>query len=551
MYNFIEKAKKIHTNKYDYSKVVYVNSSTKVCIICPEHGEFWQTPNNHLHGYGCPKCKAKKIGNLKRKNVQNFIEKAKEIHGDKYDYSKVKYINNSTKVCIICPKHGEFWQTPNSHLRGCGWPICSNVMKSDTTNFIKKAKEIHDDKYDYSKVEYVNNKTKVCIICPEHGEFWQTPKNHLNGQGCPQCAVKERNKRNTLTTEYFIKKAKEIHGDKYDYSKVEYINNSNKVCIICPKHGEFWQKANDHLQGCGCPKCGAVISESENDINQFIKNELKMKTIIKNKKIIKPYELDIYLPEKKIAFEYNGVIWHSEKFGKDKNYHLTKTESCKKQGIQLIHIFEDEWTKHKKIVKSKIKHLLGCDTDLPKVFARKCTIYEIKSKEAREFLEQNHIQGSCNSTIYLGCYYNEELIGVMSFKKETKNSEKWELTRFATDINKRCIGVGGKLLKYFIRHYNPNEIKSFADRRWSNGNLYEKLGFILEKILKPDYQYTNGIILRSHKFNFRKQILLKKYPNSGLTKDMTEYEMTQKLGFYRIWDCGLYKYVWKNDIYNK
>ena len=278
-------------------------------------------------------------------------------------------------------------------------------------------------------------------------------------------------------------------------------------------------------------------------------NELKIKTIVKNKKIIKPYELDIYIPSKNIAIEYNGVIWHSEKFGKDKNYHLIKTELCEKQGIRLIHIFEDEWNKHENIVKSKIKHILGCDTNLPKVFARKCVIYEINHKQAREFLDVNHIQGACNSTIYLGCFYKNELIGVMSFKKELKDSNKWEMTRFSTDINKHCIGIGGKLFKYFIKNYNPSEVKSFADRRWSNGILYYKLGFTLEKVLKPDYQYTNGIILRSHKFNFRKQILLKKYPNKGLNENMTEYEMTQKLGFYRIWDCGLYKYVWKNDIY--
>ena len=171
-------------------------------------------------------------------------------------------------------------------------------------------------------------------------------------------------------------------------------------------------------------------------------------------------------------------------------------------------------------------------------------------KATREFLEKNHIQGSCSATIHLGCYFNTELIGVMTFKKESKdeNNHNWELTRFATNINKHCIGIGGKLFKYFIRNYNPSYIKSFADRRWTldkDNNLYTKLGFKLDKVLKPDYRYTKGANSYIHKFNFRKQTLLKRYPDSGLTEDMTEYEMTQKLGFYRIWDCGLFKYVWK------
>ena len=552
MYNFIEKAKEIHGDKYDYSKVEYKNAKTKVCIICPEHGEFWQTPNNHLHGCGCPKCKSKKIGLLKKKNIENFINESYLLHNNKYDYSKVEYINNSTKVCIICPEHGEFWQSPNHHLQGHGCPYCKNVYKSNKTEFIEKARKVHGDKYDYKKVEYINNRIKVCIICPEHGEFWQTPHNHLNGQGCSECAIYYRNKQNKSNTTEFIRKAKEIHGDKYDYSKVVYVNSKTKTEIICIKHGSFFQNPMDHLQGCGCPKCGNVSSSGENDINVFINNKLKIKTITRNKNIIPPYELDIYIPSKKIAIEYNGVIWHSEKFGKDKNYHLKKTELCEKQDIRLIHIFEDEWLVHEDIVKSKLRHILGCDNDLPKVFARKCVVNEIDNQLAKEFLNKNHIQGFAHSSVYLGCFHNQELVGVMTFKRERKDTNNWELARYATNINKRCIGVGGKLFKYFVRNYKPQEVKSFADRRWSSileDNLYDKLGFNLKEILRPDYHYTNGIILREHKFNFRKQILLRKYPNSGLTEDMTEYGMTQKLGFYRIWDCGLFKYIWLNDIY--
>ena len=544
---FVLQSRNVHGDKYDYSKVEYVNNSTKVCIICPEHGEFWQTPKHHLHGQGCSLC-AKRDASIKRTlTTDEFIEKARKIHRDKYDYSKVKYVNNSTKVCIICPEHGEFWMTPHNHLANQGCPKCSGRYHTDTQYFIEKAKQIHGSKYDYSKVEYKDSKTKICIICPKHGEFWQTPQEHLQNKGCKECGFESALEKNTKSTDDFIKKVREIHGDKYDYSKVEYVNATTKICITCPIHGEFWQRPYEHLQNRGCPSCSHSTSKEEVNICNYLHSiDIACKQRVKN--IINPYELDIYISDKKLAIEYNGVIWHSEKFGKDKNYHLMKTELCEKQGIRLIHIFEDEWIEHEEIVKSKLRHILGCDKDLQKVFARKCIVNEIDNQIAKSFLEKNHIQGFSRSSVYLGCFYNDNLVGVMSFKKEAKASDKWELTRFATDINKHCIGVGGKLFKYFVKNYNPTEVKSFADRRWTldkNNNLYVKLGFYVDNILKPDYHYVVGN-QRLHKFGFRKKILLKKYPNSGLTEDMTEHEICQKLGFQRIYDCGLIKYKWVN-----
>ena len=247
---FIKKAKKVHGDKYDYSKVNYIGSKIEVTIICPEHGEFKQRPNDHLNGIGCPKCS----GHVKL-TTEEFIKRAREIHGDKYDYSKVNYINNHTNVIIICPEHGEFKQTPKSHLNGQGCPKCNGGVLQTTEEFIKKAKEIHGDKYDYSKVNYINSYTEVTIICSEHGEFKQKPRAHLKGYGCPKCGLEARVNKSRLTTEGFIKRAREIHGDRYDYSKVNYINAFTKVIIICPEHGEFEQKSNDHLNGSGCPSC--------------------------------------------------------------------------------------------------------------------------------------------------------------------------------------------------------------------------------------------------------------------------------------------------------
>jgi len=177
---FISEAEMIHGNKYDYSKVDYINAKTKVIIVCPTHGEFKQIPRNHIKGDDCPKCKGLYM------DTEYFKEKAKKKYGGFYNYSKVNYINNKTKISIICPIHGEFNQKPKDHLIGKQCPKCSGTYM-DTEYFIDKAILIHKLNYDYSKVNYVNSKTKINIICPIHGKFEQIPSSHLNGKGCPKC----------------------------------------------------------------------------------------------------------------------------------------------------------------------------------------------------------------------------------------------------------------------------------------------------------------------------------------------------------------------------
>ena len=301
-----------------------------------------------------------------------------------------------------------------------------------------------------------------------------------------------------------------------------------------------------HLAGHGCLKCSLQDTKPEKEIIDLCIKNFKIRT--KCRDIISPKEIDIYVPEKKIAIEYNGLYWHSEVCGKDKTYHLNKLEMCKTKGIKLIQIFEDEYINHREIVLSKLSHLLGIDNALKKIPGRKCVIKEITNKESKEFLDKYHIQGYSRSTVYLGCYHNNNLIAVMSFKCEIKNGNKWELTRFASNYNYLCQGVGGKLFKYFVTNYNPDEIKSFADRRWTideTDNIYTKFGFKFEKFTKPDYEYFKPahILRRFHKFNFRKQKLNKKY---GLSLTMTENEMVKELGYSKIWNCGLIKYIWRN-----
>lgn len=252
-------------------------------------------------------------------------------------------------------------------------------------------------------------------------------------------------------------------------------------------------------------------------------------------------ECDIVIPSHNLAIEFNGLRWHSEQFNTDKNYHLHKTEVVESKGYHLIHIFEDEWLEHRDLVLDKIKHILGCDKDNIVVGARKCVLKSILKNEAESFLNTYHIQGFTPASVYYGAFYGDILVGVMSFKQEKDGV--WNLTRFATNTEYRLPGLASKIFKWFIKDKNPFEVKTFLDRRWSYNdcNVYDKMGFKLEEILPPDYRYVVKN-RRLHKFNFRKQVLAKKY---NFPLSMTEKEMTEKLGLYRIGDCGLYKYVWK------
>ena len=250
---FIEEARQVHGDKYDYSKVNYINNSTKVCIICPEHGEFWQRPNDHLSGQGCPACGKEKCADDSRLTSEQFIEKARKVHGDKYDYSKVEYINARTKVCIICPEHGEFWQKPNDHLSGQGCPFCAGNVKLTSEQFIEKAMQVHGDKYDYSKVEYVNSATNVCIICPEHGEFWQKPSNHLIGKGCCACAVANAKLTNEEAKTRILER---LEGTDFELVDFDYKGSHDwGIVIKCKKCGMTKKYKNYYDIKTTCPTC--------------------------------------------------------------------------------------------------------------------------------------------------------------------------------------------------------------------------------------------------------------------------------------------------------
>jgi len=341
---FLYKAIKVHGYKYEYPLDDYIRNRTKIKIICPIHGQFKQTPTSHLNGCNCPKCSRKYV------DLPYFIENANKLHNNFYDYSLVDYMGSKKKVKIICPKHGEFLQTPNSHLRGQGCLKCYNEKRGKLfllllDDLILRLNIIHDNFYDYSLVEYKGNKSKIKIICPIHGIFKQTPNGHLCGQGCPKCRGLNK------TTEEYIKEVNIIHNNFYDYSLVNYKNVKTKITIICPKHGKFRQLAGNHLQGQNCPYCKQ--SKNERKIMNYLRNK-NIFTLQEHRFLDCKYKytlrFDFYLPEHNICIEFDGEqhFISKEFFGGDEklkylqNNDRIKNEYCKNNDINLIRIRYDE-----------------------------------------------------------------------------------------------------------------------------------------------------------------------------------------------------------------
>lgn len=552
----IVKGRDIFGDKYDYSLVPdYFSVDTKIKIICPIHGEFLKTPYKHINGrQGCPSCSGKK-----RYTNEEFIAKARELpNSDGISFEKCQYKRNKDNVTLTCHKkdkhgneHGDFTVTPGHFLSGEGCPKCrydksSEKKRRNLGQLIECIKKVHGDKYDYSKMEYTNDSSKVCIICPKHGEFYQTINNHLRGEGCPMCGKENSSKNRTMSFEEFEERSKKVHEGQYEYHREGYDNTDSIIRITCPKHGDFYQKAGNHLYlGYCCPKCSACGSKGEKELYEFIVG-ISNSEVVQNDRetLCGNHELDVYVPEKKFAVEYDGLRWHSE-LSKPNDYHLFKTNLCSDSGIRLFHVFEDEWAEKKDIVKSMIRNILGVTEN--KVYARKCKIMEVPSDAARKFLDENHLQGYCQSTIRLGLYHDGELVSLMTFGKSRhfvgNGKHEWELLRFVNKMDTVVIGGASKLFSHFVKEHAPNNIVSYADKRWSIGNLYERLGFKKYNDSKPNYFYIVGG-KRVYRFNLRKSVLVEKF---GCPKEMTEREFCYRNGWYRIYDCGCLCYEWKKE----
>ena len=308
---FIQKAKKTHGDKYDYSKVIYTKSNEPVLIICPEHGEFSQEATSHVTGAGCFDCSLKKRSDMNplKKSKEEFLFAAKNIYGDKYDYSQIDYKNTQTDIKIICSKHGEFLQTPYQHInmgqgcQKCGWEQSSLKQRSNTDEFILRANIVHNNKFDYSKVNYEKASIPVIIVCPEHGEFPQRPVDHLNGQGCPIC--------------------KESKGERF----VRQILDKNNIVFESQKK---FKDCTNTKKGSACRRL--------------------------------PF--DFYLPDYNSMIEFDGpqhyrpvsIFGGEEGFKKRQLLDMIKNEFCIKNGIRMIRILD---TMKREEIESYIKKELG------------------------------------------------------------------------------------------------------------------------------------------------------------------------------------------------
>ena len=294
------------------------------------------------------------------------------------------------------------------------------------------------------------------------------------------------------------------------------------------------------------PRCSicdvSEMSTFQSEIYNFIKTELNIECVINDRQLISPKEIDIYIPNKKIGIECDGIYWHSEVLGKkNKTYHINKTLNCIKKGIRLIHIYESEWNNKKEIVKSVLRNTLNCNVN--RLGARKCIVREIDKDVCKIFLDRNHLQGNDHSSIKYGLFYENELISVMTFCKSRFDKKcEWELSRYCNKLNYTINGAANKLFKYFIHIHSPKNIVTYSDRKIFDGNVYLNMGFQFVKNTTPGYYYIidNYKTLKS-RMGFQKHKL--KTILSEFDSSLSEWENMKNHGYDRIWDCGSMKFV--------
>lgn len=336
--SIISMAKEKHGDKYDYSKVKdFTSTKDKVTITCPYHGDFNQQISNHLRGDGCPKCGSISAANSNSNGDDIFLTRAKEKHGDKYDYSKAVYKGMVKKLTIGCPIHGFYEQAAKDHLGGAGCPECSLDSKRMTKEiFIEKSKELHNDKYDYSKVEIFNSESIVKIGCPVHGEFEQRVRNHLQGKGCAACGKIRHSEVMKYDTESYVNAAKKAHDGYYTYSNTKYVNSKTPITVTCPVHGDFDIIAVNHLTKlAGCSICNRSLGEKKiakelDTLGIAYKREYR---IPENQK----YSYDFLITDYKIIVEYDGEGHYvsKEKFGGDEGLERTQRNDVIKNKLAL------------------------------------------------------------------------------------------------------------------------------------------------------------------------------------------------------------------------
>lgn len=463
-------------------------------------------------------------------------------------------ISASTLLTFECKMHGKYVQSAGYFLKGGGCAKCYFESKKGNVKITKEkwanlSTAVHNGKYQYNSVIYKGTTYNVTIECPTHGKFVQNAGLHVRGHGCKQCASEQLNFINTMDTNEFISRAKLMHGDTYNYASTSYTGSRNHVSIECKTHGLFDQVAYYHLHGNGCQKCGIAKttykSAAEYEIIEFLKENGITEIIHSDRHL--GFELDIYIPGSKLAIEYNGIYWHSSG-SRDSDLriskqHLIKTEKCEAAGISLLHITDIEWDdlQKKEIWKSTILHKLGLTKN--RVYARKCSIVLVSYKSAVGFFEDNHLQGFASSAINIGLQHEGKLVAVGAFSKArfSKDKSAYELLRFASLKGTSVIGGFQKIINEFKKTHQ-GVLVSYANRRWSQGAVYNASDFQLESTSGPCYYYTDCKKLW-HRSVFQKHKLKDLLENFDPSK--SEVENMYNNNYRRIWDCGHLVYTLK------
>lgn len=491
-----------HGDTYILDDVEYVSMKKYVYPTCRKHGRFKICAYDFAHLRGCPHCgrENKKRNPFKRKRMNMSFDEFKAIaeplHDYKYKYIRDSFINLKEKMKMICPIHGEFEQPPYSHLNGHGCDECGIIKRSlaqTTTNeeYIDKCTKVHNGYYIYTQTKYTGCYNDVDVICPKHGLFTIPAYSHLQGHGCRKCANESNALRLLKPLEEFIDDAKKVHpNEDIDYSKVKYCGAKIPVEIICPNGHHYFQSPNKHLSGHGCKYCARIISSYEMKLQEFLKS-INIEFESSNRKILNnSKELDIYIPQYSIAIEFNGLYWHSTE-RRDALLHLTKTEECLSKGINLFHIFEDEWNFKQGVVKSILRDALGVSEET--INANDCTIREISTSVARDFLNANNINGYRNSKYKYGIYTNNnELVSVITFGNYNKENSSYDIISFSNKLNTSVINALRTLISYFTELHTVSVLKVALDRRFCVNKQFLDVGFKHVDYTKPNRFYIDG-----------------------------------------------------------
>jgi len=568
-------------NIVEYPSAEKYNNNTRISIKC-ENGHIYKLSVNNIKNQNkdptiCPHC-------IKQKNYKELGIPEKEIkeYCDKYnlDYEpKKEYYNRWTdSIKLICKFDGNekeikslgHWETHKSPFK-C--KICEDnkkglISKKEFEEKIDKLstiieppsfepitpfpmekltprlKERIQEQEKWTLVEFINTKQKCKYQCNDCGIIKECYPNsifHGRGGGCDSCRRTGDRKRVYRKISAICNKSNIFTLETIPYKK---INESIKFkCNKCGEEFErYWNHINN-LEIVNCPSCfKSTKRNAQNKLWEWV-DSLSDDEVIQEDKST-GVELDIYVPSKKLAIEYCGLIWHSTKFKNDNNSHKNKLEHCESKGIRLITIFEDEWTDQQEICKSRIKNALGITEN--RLFARKCEVKKIENSLALQFCSENHIQGKGQTSESYGLFYNDELVSVMTFSKPSisKNGRNydWELNRFCSKLDYVIVGGANRLLNHFKRNHKNEILVTFCDRRWGTGNVYDKMGFTQISVTRPNYFYIGEETdwKRKHRFNFTKQKLKSKY--KVIDNDLTEFEIAEMNGLSRIYDCGHLKF---------